>query len=327
MESEIAIRIDRKPDFFSLLKLRGESSVIVAESAGRIIGSFSVSRNWVFINEQPELICYIGDFKVLPEYQKTTVAIRLAKAIFQKLEQWDADLVFCTTAFGNNAIAPFFKGRAWIPPAECVGVFDVMQLIPIPFVWKKSNYLLKEEIVSSDIIAFFNDFSKHYQFGMIHSDDSFNHGALLTASLNGDLSAAIFLSDVESSKQNVLIRLPMYLKGVAAIIRLIGLVFPLVKIPKEGEPVRILYIKSFSCKPGCEDALKQLVNKARNRAFKEKYHFLNIGIHRKDPIRNVFASCLKFNFKTLGYVWSRKGGRPKLNDILDGVIQEDYSVV
>ena len=327
MMSKIAIRIDRKPDFFSLLKLRGASFVMVAESAGKIVGSLSISRNTAFINEQQELINYIGDFKVLPEFQKSTVAIRLTKAVFQKLEQWDADIVFCNTPFGNKAVAPFFKGRAWIPPAECLGVFDVMQMIPRPLIWKKSNYLVKEDMVSSDIIAFFNDFSKHYQMGTVHSKVLFDDGKLLTASLNGDLSAAIFLSDVVSSKQNSLIRLPFYLNCAAAFIRLFGLVFPIVKAHKVGEPVRILYVKSFSCKPDCEDALKDLVNKARNMAFKEKYHFLNIGVHSKDPMRKVFSSCLHFNFKTQGYVWSMKGDTQKLRAVLDGVVSEDYSVV
>jgi hypothetical protein len=62
-------------------------------------------------------------------------------------------------------------------------------------------------------------------------------------------------------------------------------------------------------------------------AFKEKYHFLNIGVHSKDPMRKVFASCLHFNFKSLEYVWSMKGDHQKLSDILDGVVSEDYSVV
>ena len=42
MTGEISLRIDRKPDFFGLLNMRGESKVFVAVDHETIIGSICV---------------------------------------------------------------------------------------------------------------------------------------------------------------------------------------------------------------------------------------------------------------------------------------------
>jgi hypothetical protein len=309
MKGEISIRIDRNPLFFRLLELRGPSFVIVAEIQKKIIGSYSISKAKVYIDGKSETIYYLGDFKVHPDFQKSTVAIRLIKAAYQKLISINADLLFCTVALGNDPVAPFFKGRAFIPPAKNIGTFTIFQIIPSPFISKSRKYCIEEKRFSLPFISFFENCT------------------LITASINNELVAAMALADVEDAKQSVLINLSFKFKCIAMLMRGITKLFPVIRMPQINKTARILYIKSFSYKPGYEYALKPMIEKARYLAYRNKYVYINIGIHEKDPAQKTFSKYPHFKFKTIGYVFSLKGSENKINSIIEGVPFEDYSLV
>jgi hypothetical protein len=327
MKGNISIRIDRNPDFFRLLELRGTSFVIVAEWKNKLIGSYSASAVKVFINGEPETVYYLADFRVHPDFRKSTVAARLARAMLQKLEFLDADLLFCTAAYGNADVMPFFKGRAFLPPAGEVGIFRVLQIIPTPIKTRGAKFHLTEGSPASSLVSFFNNFMKTYQPGPAYSESSFENTTLITASCNDQLVAALALFDAGIVKQNVLIGLPFVLKWIVALISAINFIYPFVRLPKINQEVRILYIKSFACKPGHEDALKALLGRARNLAYEKKYTFLAIGIHEKDPFLKIFSGYPKFIFKSMGFVASLKDKDFKINDILRGIPFEDFSLV
>jgi len=327
MKGNISIRIDRSPDFFRLLEMRGSSFVIVAELNNNIIGSYSASAVNVFINGKPETIYYLGDFKVHPDHRKSIVAARLAKATLQKLESLNADILFCTAVYGNDDVLPFFKGRAFIPLAKEVGIFNVLQIIPTPFKTRNTKYHLEEGPFVPSGVSFFNNFMKNFQLGPVYSESSFENTTLITASFNNAVVSAITLIDTGPAKQNVLIRLPFYLKSIFTAIGAINTIFPVMRLPKTNEVVRILYIKSFACEPGHEETLKSLLGRARNVAYEKKYTFLAIGIHEKDPFLKIFSKYPKFTFKSMGFVTSLKDKKEKINYILSGIPFEDYSLV
>jgi len=324
MKGDISIRIDRKPDFFKLLELRGPSFVIIAELDNKIIGSCSATAVNVFIQRKQEIIYYIADFRVHPDFRGTTLAIRISKAMFRKLDILNADILFSTAAFGNKDVIPFSKSRALLPKVDEIGTFNVLQIFPTPFKSRKSKYLLEEVQLKPSIIGFFNEFMKKFQLGQIYSEKSFENTTLITASFNNKMVAAITLFDPGFAKQNVLIKLPF---GLNFILKSIRLIYPIIRFPKINEEVRLLYIKSLAYEPSYEDALRCLIAKARYFAYKRKYTFLSLGIHEKDPMLKVFSGYPKFNFKSLGFVLSRKGSQHKINSILNGIPFEDYSLV
>lgn len=49
MTGEVGLRIDRNPDFFELIKLRGKSKVFIAEENQNIISSLCVSLQNVYL--------------------------------------------------------------------------------------------------------------------------------------------------------------------------------------------------------------------------------------------------------------------------------------
>ena len=327
MKGNISIRIDRSPDFFRLLEMRGSSFVIVAELNNNIIGSSSASAVDVYIDGKPEIVYYLGDFKVHPDYRGSMVAARIARAVHQKLGSLDADLLFCTAAYGNDDVVPFFMGRAFCPPAEKVGIFNVLQIIPTKFKTRNKKYHLEEGAFASSALSFFNNFMKKFQLGPVYSESSFENTTLITASLNNKIVSAVTLVDILHAKQNVLIRLPVYLKSIFKMINAVKAIFPVVTLPEINEIVRILYIKSFTCEPGHEEALKLLLGRARNIAYEKKYSFLAVGIHEKDPFLKIFSRYPKFTFKSMGLVASLKGSNDKISSILGGIPFEDYSLV
>jgi hypothetical protein len=134
-------------------------------------------------------------------------------------------------------------------------------------------------------------------------------------------------SSPSRSRVSVLIRLPFILKILATFFRSIHRIFPVVNLSETNQPVRILYIKALACRRGHEGALDLLVQTARNVSFKERYHFLAIGVHEKDPLAKRFVSYPKFIFKSLGFVVSFKRGNDEINRLMREVPYEDYSLV
>ena len=327
MMGKIAIRIDRKPDFFRLLEMRGPSFVIVATAGKKIVGSCSVSAIDSFVEGNREPVYYMGDFKVHPDFRGSTVAGRLARAVMKKAESINADLCFCTVAYGNADVIPFFKGRAFLPVVKAAGIFHVFQIFPTPFKSADKKYTLDEGPFKSSAVGMFNEFMKGYKIGPAWTESSFGNATLITASLNNEVVSAITLVDTVAAKQNVLIRIPFYLQCLFKISGAVNLIFPLIKVPRMHHVVRVLYVKSFTCKPGHQQALKILLERARNIAYQKKYNFLAAGIHEKDPLFRVFASFPKFTFKSMGFIASLKNNQEKVDRVLQGIPFEDYSLV
>ena len=327
MKGNISLKINRSPDFFALLEKRGPYFVIVAQVNNNIIGSYSASATEVYIDGKRETVYYLGDFKVHPDYRKSTVAARLALAVMNRLKSMNADFLFCTVAHGNDDVLPFFKGRAFLPMAEAIGIFNVFQIIPTPFKIRNNKYQMEQGCVTPLIVGLFNTYMKRFQLGSIYSERSLENTMSISASINNKVVAAITLSDTASVKQNILIRLPFYLNTLVRILNAINTIFPIARLPRIGEVVQVLYIKSLACEPGYEDALISLIGRARNLAYEKRYHFLTIGIHDKDPLLKIFSRYPKFTFKSMGFVASLNNTEMKINSILKGIPFEDYSLV
>src|SRR4051794_16520228 len=102
MQGQISLRIDRQPDFFRLLHLRGESRVFVAETNQAIIGCVCVSLQQVYVGQQVLPLYYIGDFKVAPAFRNKGVGLELCNRLADYVIGEGADLAFLNVSFGNN---------------------------------------------------------------------------------------------------------------------------------------------------------------------------------------------------------------------------------
>jgi GNAT superfamily N-acetyltransferase len=327
MSGEISIRSDRYPDFFRLLDRRGYSHVLVAEENGKIVGCVSTTRVPVHVNGELEYVHYLGDLKVHPDFRGRGLAVRLLISMHRHLLAADADLVLGAAAYGNEDIMPFFDGRAGLPKAVLLGVFKVYQILPSHRQRATTHYAVKVEPENPDMYRLYNDHFRHYQFGPVLPPGSLLNARHLVARSGGASQASLSVVDVGDSRQNVLIRLPFILGILAFLLRFLRRMIPIAALPEINEPIRILYVKALACREGYEDALDPLIQKARNICCEERYHFLAIGVHEKDPLGKRFVRYPKFVFKSMGFVVSLKRGNDEVLRLMRGVPYEDYSLV
>ncbi len=75
------------------------------------------------------------------------------------------------------------------------------------------------------------------------------------------------------------------------------------------------------------EALELLINQARTICFSEKYCFLSVGIHEKDPLNSFFSQYLHFTFHSLGFIASLSKNNEKIQNCIAGIAYEDYSLI
>jgi GNAT superfamily N-acetyltransferase len=327
MGGDISIRSDRYPDFFRLLDRRGPSHVLVAEEGRTIVGCFSATRVPVYVDGKPESVHYLGDLKVHPDHRRSGLATELIQAMQRDLRASGADLVLCTAAFGNERVRPYLDGRAGLPRTAALGVFKVYQLLPSRRLSEVGAYEVREEPEQPEMLELYAHHFRDYQFGPVLEPDTLRDARHRVARSGGRVQASLSLLDVGDSRQNVIVRLPPVMGALVLIVRALRRVVPLPELPAKGEPIRTLYIKALACRPGHEAALDLLVQEARHQAFEEKYHFVAIGLHERDPLGARLAGRAKFTFKSLGFVAGLKRVQGDLDALTRRIPYEDYSLV
>lgn len=328
MKGTISLRIDRNPDFWSLLGLRGESSVWVAFKEGEIIGSFSGSRKKVWVAGKENEIIYLADLKILPEYRNGLVAARLLQALYQHLKSQGADLCYCTIAEGNDKVLPLFKGRLGVPPFLSMGNFSVFQILPAA---RKAsldgqyNFQI-DQAEEAALCTFFNESFQQYQLAPFLEQEDISKTINLTADQDGEIVAAISLLDSGVYKQYVVIDMSLMLKLLVQVSKITTKVLGIFRLPSIGEPIRTLHVRYVACKPGHEFALKQLLQQARNMAWKEGFHFLSVGFHEQDSLRKVCKGIAKITFNSQALVTSIHKNHDVEALICQGASFEDFSL-
>jgi N-acetylglutamate synthase-like GNAT family acetyltransferase len=323
MEGSISLRIERDPDFFSLLDKRGENTTFVAEKNNKIIGCYSVSKSKVLINKNQIEVHYVSDLKIDNKHRGGLAGYRLVHKMKEYLIRCDADLVMCVVAKGNDKMDPFLTGRTGIPGSQSIGFFKIFQLLPSKKLKKMNSYHVVESKMTEEHIKLFNSFQEGYQLGkIITSDMAGSAEQVLTIRESNEIVASLSLRDTSDMKQNVVFKVNPVLKYLLYFSKAFGL-----SVPTIGEPIRMLYVNNFFCKSGYEDAFEILLHYGKNLTHKKNYHFISIGIHSKDPINNIMDRFRKFTFYSQGYITSLKNNQNLIDDIINGIPFEDYSLV
>ena len=127
MAGDTGLRIDRHPDFFSLLRMRGETTVFVALDGDKIIGCLCVSLQQVYVGGQVFPVQYIGDFKVNEAYRNKGIGLQLCNNLADHIIPQGSDLAFLNVSKGNTKPLSFFKNRPGVPDFDCIGIFIIQQ--------------------------------------------------------------------------------------------------------------------------------------------------------------------------------------------------------
>lgn len=336
MDGRIALRIDRDPDFFALLRRRGEPIVLVATCADHVIGCISAAIHQAYVGGLLEKIAHVGDLKVHPLFTGKRLSSRLMTGLKSHLKQAGVDLCVGLVAEGNHRMTPISAGRDGTHVGVQLGRFIVEQLIARPMRRRHSRYAL-EEAASADlpeIAAMLDDTYRRQQFAprvtVEHLSSSNMHevpfACRMVARHAGRVVATLALEDTYPLRQNVLIGTPRTVRWAMAAARPLGLLLPGLTIPRLGCPIKTLYVRHMACAPDCMDALRLLVDDARGRAFRHGFTFLSVGLHERDPLRSAVAGRARITFHSL-MVSASLLTEGRLADVSSLIPYEDFALV
>lgn len=326
MEGNFSLRIERKPDFFALLKKRGISKTYVVSHKDKIEGSITVSKKEYLLKGKPSPAAIISDVKFL-HMRNTTNFARLLQYTLKKIKQDDQikDL-FVTIAEGNTKIEPVLSGRVGIPKFYKIANFEILQLLPKKRPLHHPNMHRADEKKSKSILAFYKSYLQNFDVANspVSMDNEVEEEYYIEK--DGNIVAAIRIMDTTHLKQNVLLKAPIGINLALNFLRIIEKPMSLPKIPSVGMPIDVLYIRYFAFENDAIEELMKLIEFARYRAYQKKLTFLSVAICEHLNILKPF----KKKFFHLTFKSSLYQAHVKSTPVnIDGkkLCFEDYAVV
>lgn len=327
MPGQMALRIDRYPDFFKLNNLRGETKVFVAYEKNKIVGCICVSKQNVFINKNEYPLYYICDFKVAPAYRNQGVGFELTNKVVGYLESQGADFAFLNISKGNKRPFVFFSDRGQYPDFQNIGTFTTFQYIGSKKSFSNKKYKIESTNGTDEILKFLNSFYSSYELANVITKDKIKNSDLYIIKENNKILAVMSLIDTMPMKQNVVLRMPGYLKASIACINLFGNLFNLSKLPKEKESIKMLYIKYLAIHNNDKALISALINFAKQQAYYKSYAFISISMHENDILLQKLPKSLRFTFYSIGMLVSMKNNKKLMKLIKKGMTFRDYSTI
>lgn len=327
MQGETSLLIDRKPDFFGLLNMRGESKVFVALDGNSIIGSLCVSFQQVYVDGKIFSIQYVGDFKVAASYRNKGIGLQLCDELANYVISIDADLAFLNVSKGNTKPFSFFKNRPNIPDFDNIGVFKIHQ-----FIGKRKNvphkdYKIESADVNDEFIVFLNSCYCKYELGSVITKEKLQGTDCFLIRQKNNIVAAMCLIDTMNVKQNIATKISWKMRSLLKLINILKPILGISQMPLLNEPVKMMYIKYLAINKLEKKVVKFLINHARQIAYQKSYSFVSIGLHENDPLNKCFSRMLKITFNSIGMLVSIKDNRALIEKVKHGIPFEDYSLV
>lgn len=326
MEGDFSLRIERKPDFFALLKKRGDSETYVVTHDDKIEGSITLSKKEYLIKGKVYPSAIISDVKFL-HMRNTSNFARLLQFTYEKIKQDDQlNSLFVTIAEGNTKIERVLSGRVGLPKFNRIANFDILQLLSKKKPAIDPNIHEADKKMSQVILEFYTSYLQKFDVANspVSIDDETEEEYYCKK--EGKVVAAIRLMDTRHLKQNVLLRAPIGINLALGMLRILKKPMGLPKIPEVGMPIDMLYIRYYACKNGSIDELMKLIEYARCRAYQKNLTFLSVAIceHLKilKPIKKKF---FHLTFKSSLYQAPLQPG-PVKSDV-NMLCFEDYAVV
>lgn len=338
MGGRIALRIDRDPDFFALLRARGDAVVYVATHNQDVIGCLSAAIHSSYVCGTLERIAHVGDMKVHPNFRGRRVTLRLIAALQAHLQSEGVDVCFSLVADGNKPVMTIAEGKHGTPAEVQLGRFFVEELIPSPFRRRSRRYLIEPACEQDlpEITTILDGLSRKMNFAPpVRSDDlhrliertgSDAFRSMLVAREAGRVVATLTVEDTSTLRQNVLIGLPTSLRIVVAVLRVLVLPIPGLSVPHIGSQLSMLYVRFMGCMEGCEEALRPLIAEARALAYRHGFTFLTVGQHERDPLRFVVEGVPRFTFTSRSMATSAITP-DRVKSLVDQIPYEDYALV
>jgi hypothetical protein len=329
MEGKFVLHVERRPNFFSLLKERGDFIVFVAEVNNSIVGSIASSNQRATIAGKSREYHYISDLKVHPNHRNSSIAYRLAKTMYRHLISLEAEILISTSIAGNKNVHPFFNGRLGIPEFNHLGRLTGYHLLPYYARLSKKLKAVESKMNSNldELSTFYNSCISAYVIAPFTEPRDLKNKTNLVIRRNNQIVAALSYCDHSALKQNVIRQIPPYLDYLLKTCKAISLLVPNLQIPQTGKPINLLYVSRMAAKPGHIDEIKRLIKLCRRAAFKEGHSFVSLALDSNDPLIKSINSAPKLSFKFNVWLSSLKNDARLVEKIQEGIISTDYSLI
>lgn len=323
MKGGIQLRIDRDPDFFEILRRRGNYSTFVIEDEGKIVGSWSVVVHPVLIDGKNTTLNYLRDLKLDPDYQGGTAIFRLFKFVSEHQKKQDADLHFTIVLKGNEKVLSMLGGRAGLPNFDFSGKFCLNFMVLRPFKTLLSSDIIEKDPDQKALTSFYNSFYRNYQLAPVIHTDHLKKLRNIVLRSGERILAAVSLEDPIDCRKNIVVRYSIVFRLLIFLMRIVSKFKWIAAPPAEGEVMRIMFIKYMAFKGNPEDVYK-LLKHVISMAFREKYHFLCAGFHEKDRLGPLLKRFSGLKVEVLSYALSLKKNKDVLKKLKEQVLFEDH---
>lgn len=311
MEGDLALRIDRAPDFLALNRLEGERwRVAVVDAAHHpVIACVATAERRVWLQGNPRTAVYAGDLKVHPDYRDARTADALERFVVETARDiaGDATPVYLTILGGNTAMERRADGPRGLPR---LSRFAALNAFAIPLLWSRSvpdgAGLRVEEATEANLeemADLWSTVAPTRQFAPVLDVERLSRWIsdapglgigdyLLARDRHGRLLGFMGVWDQRELKTLRVLRYSpglLLLRGVmSALAPLVGATTP----PPIGKPLHHASVVHMCVPLHRPDVMRALVLAAYNRLHRTDRVFLNVALDARDPLITALHGML-----------------------------------
>jgi hypothetical protein len=323
MEGDIALRMDRAPDFFALNRLEGDTwrVGVAVDGDDRVVGCVAAARRCVWLNGVETTTGYVGDLKVHPSARRSGAADLLtgyARDVSSALCGEDSP-VLVTVLAGNGAMERRARGPRGMP---ILARFATLSVAAIPLLWERRQRVAGLSIwpaAERDLermAALWRDLASARQFAPVVDADSLGtwigrapglafSDYLLALDGRGRLRGFLGVWDQTSFKQMRVVSYSTRLAIARGAINLIASLARAVRLPEPGAPLPALALTHVCAADAA--TLRALLLEAYRRHRGGRHAFLTLGLDARDPLLAATTGLLAQPTLVHAYVTSARG--------------------
>jgi GNAT superfamily N-acetyltransferase len=335
MQGEIALCIDRAPDFFALNRLEGRQwhVGVVDAPGGTVAGCIGVAERTVYLRGCARRVMYVGDLKVHPAYRRTAAAGALIRHAWRLCRRIGGDEVptLITVLGGNATMARWVNGPHAIPQWTRVAR---LRAHSVGLLWKRRvpavDGMHVENARASDLgemSELWRSRASERQFAPAFEENGFGgwisqapglraENYRLLRRTDGRIAAFIGFWDQDAFKRTRVLR---YSRALGAFRLFYNLAAPCVnaaRLPAAGNPMRYLTGVHLCVPKDRSDMLRALLLASYNDLRGQGYAFLTLGLDVKDPLAAALDGLMAQTTDIDAYVTAPAGryGGPALDE-------------
>jgi len=311
MEGDIGLCVSRRPDFFTLNRLEGDSwSVGVVDGPeGSPVGCIAVAERTAYLHGRPTRTMYVSDLKVHPDHRGTGVADTLTAYARDRCVAAGGDDMptFVTILAGNRPMERRLGGPRGLPNMHR---FATIRSHAVSLLWRRRPPDLDGSRVTraqvddvEEMAELWQKVAPQRQFAPVHDADSLAAWIAAAPGLelsdyrlarrpDGALAGFVGFWDQESFKQLTVTSYSRTLGLARSVFNAAGPLVGATPLPPAGGALRYLSAVHV-CVPGATpDVLGSLLVHAYNELRGGGYSLLTIGLDVADPLAAALAGLL-----------------------------------